>query len=64
MTELFLKSTTIWIAFLVLAVVNAGLREKVLDPLLGSSGALLLSGLLLVTLLAPYVCAKSRGLSK
>jgi hypothetical protein len=56
MAEILLKSTVIWFAFLVLAILNAGLREKVLDLLLGKRVALILSGLLLALLILVFVC--------
>lgn len=46
MPILLLKSVVIWAAFIPLAILNGGLREKCLVPLIGSRLALPLSGLL------------------
>ncbi|MGB5082310.1 MAG: hypothetical protein WBO23_16400 [Burkholderiales bacterium] len=43
----FLKALALWLAILVLAVLNGTLREKILMPSLGSFGALVASGIIL-----------------
>jgi hypothetical protein len=58
MISIWPKAFTLWFAILILAVLNGGLREKVLISSLGSfgasivSGAILSGGIFLVALLA------------
>ncbi|WP_223670311.1 hypothetical protein [Kangiella shandongensis] len=47
MTSLLLKSIAIWLVILVMAIVNAAIREKLLTPAIGSGLALPASGLIL-----------------
>lgn len=49
--EIALKALMVWIAVLVLAIVNGALREGVLVPKLGTTPGLVLSGLLLSALI-------------
>ncbi|SEA24819.1 hypothetical protein [Alkalimonas amylolytica] len=51
LTVITLKALVIWASILVLAVANGALRESVLIPGVGTSTALVLSGLLLSTLI-------------
>src|SRR5690554_4978365 len=46
-----LKALSVWIAILLLAILNGLLREAVLVPMLGPAGGLVLSGLLLSALI-------------
>jgi hypothetical protein len=46
-----LKSLLIWLAIIPCAILNGGLREKVLVPLMGMKRALPLSGILLCALI-------------
>jgi hypothetical protein len=46
-----LKSLLIWLAIIPCAILNGGLREKVLVPLMGMKRALPLSGILLCVLI-------------
>lgn len=45
------KSILIWIAVIPLAILNGGLREKVIAPMIGEKYGLLLSGILLSLLI-------------
>ncbi len=45
--SVLIKAFGIWLGIVVLAIVNAGIREKLLAPAIGSSAALPASGLLL-----------------
>lgn len=47
MMSLLLRSVGIWLLILACAIVNGGLRESALIPLLGTSAAFVASGLLL-----------------
>ncbi len=47
MARFILRAAGIWGLFVVLAILNAALREKVLGPLIGNPAALPLSGILL-----------------
>ena len=47
MAALLCKTISIWLMLVILAIVNAAIREKLLAPLLGAGIALPLSGLLL-----------------
>lgn len=59
---LILKASLAWLVILVLAVANGALREALLIPSLGKSGAFVSSGLILSLLivLAAYVFVRSR----
>jgi len=59
MLGIFYKATAIWFLLVILAIINAGLREKVLGPVFGSGFALPVSGLLLsiVIFIVSFVCA-------
>src|SRR5688572_22137119 len=46
-SNIWLKALALWCGILVLAVLNGILREKALVPVMGSSGALVVSGVLL-----------------
>lgn len=45
------KSVCIWMTFIPLAVVNAGIREFVLTPIAGEEVALTMSGIMLILLI-------------
>lgn len=47
MAGLLFKAVAIWLVILVMAIINAGIREKILTPTIGSGLALPTSGLLL-----------------
>jgi hypothetical protein len=47
MTDVILKALAVWVLFVVLAILNGTLREKLLVPLLGKQLAQPLSGILL-----------------
>ena len=51
MTGLLLKAIGIWFIILILAIVNAAIREKLLAPMVGPGIALAVSGLLLSILI-------------
>lgn len=42
-----LKALVVWLAILVLAVVNGSLRERALNPIMGPVGGLIISGAIL-----------------
>lgn len=48
---LFGKALLVWVGILVLAVVNGAIRETVINPALGPTYALILSGVLLMLLI-------------
>jgi hypothetical protein len=48
---MIVKSVGVWILFVILAILNGGLRERILVPYLGQLLALPLSGLLLSVLI-------------
>ena len=52
-----LKSVLVWVAILVLAVLNGVLRESVLLPAVGARAALTASGVLLALCIAGVACA-------
>jgi hypothetical protein len=43
----WLKALALWVAILILAMLNGTLREKILIPSIGSFGALIVSGIIL-----------------
>ena len=45
--NVWLKALALWLAILILAILNGVLREKALIPTMGSFGALIASGILL-----------------
>ena len=45
------KSILIWLLISILAILNAGLREKILNPSIGPTYALLASGIILIVLI-------------
>jgi len=51
MAVLLLKALAIWAALVVMAIANAGIREKLLVPVIGPGAALPVSGLLLSTII-------------
>jgi len=51
MTKVFFKATAVWMVTVVVPIANAGLREKVVAPFLGTSVALPLSGITLSLLI-------------
>ena len=46
-TSVWIKAAALWLAILVLAILNGTLREKVLLPALGSFAGLVVSGIIL-----------------
>lgn len=48
--HLLLKATGLWLVILAMAIVNAGIREKLLAPLIGPAVALPVSGALLTVI--------------
>jgi hypothetical protein len=55
--EAILKSVLVWVAILVLAVLNGVLRESFLLPAVGARAALSASGILLALCIAGVACA-------
>ncbi len=55
-----LKALAVWFGILVLAILNGMLREAVLLPAFGAPLGMILSGILLVTALAPTLAARLR----
>lgn len=45
------KSIRIWLSFISLAIINAGIREKALTPLIGAEYSLPISGIMLIALI-------------
>lgn len=64
MVELLFKATGIWFVLVIIAIVNAVIREKILEPLIGSA-ALPASGLLLSLFIftAAFLCVPFLGSS-
>lgn len=46
-TPVLLKALLVWLAILVLAIVNGGMRERALNPIMGPVGGLVTSGAIL-----------------
>ena len=51
-----IKAFVLWLVILVLAIINGGLREALLMPVMGHSLALALSGMLLSVLILAVTC--------
>ncbi len=58
---MFLRAFAIWILFIVLAILNATLREKLISPALGEQLAHVVSSILLAVMIfsvtAPFIAS-------
>ncbi|WP_298716159.1 hypothetical protein [uncultured Oceanisphaera sp.] len=54
--KITIKAFVLWLVILVLAIINGGLREALLVPVMGNALALTLSGVLLSVLILAVAC--------
>ena len=66
MTDLLIKTIGIWLILVIIAIVNAAIREKLVEPMIGARNALPVSGLLLSILivLVAYISIPFFGFSE